>query len=98
MPYAPKTFRPKHAVEQRRVQRSDKKADPFYMSIPWRRLRDVVRAEEPCCRECEKQGRTTPTEHVDHIIPRRTRPDLELVRENLQGICRACHNAKTAVE
>lgn len=98
MPTAPKTFRPKHVATARRVERASKETDPFYYSAAWIRLRDMVRAEEPICRECEKRGRTTLTEQIDHIEPRSKRPDLELVRENLQGLCRGCHNAKTRAE
>lgn len=98
MPTAPKTFSPAHHAEQRRATRAAKRADPFYHSVAWRRLRAIVSAEEPCCRECERQGRTTLTEHIDHILPRTKRPDLELTRNNLQGLCQSCHNVKTKAE
>jgi len=98
MPTAPKTFRPKHAQVAAKVARAAKQTDPFYLSSAWRRLAAVVKAEEPCCRECEKAGRAEPTRLIDHIKPRSQRPDLELVRENLQGLCIGCHNVKTAKE
>ena len=31
--------------------------------------------------------------HVDHIIPRRVRPDLALDTSNLQVLCVTCHNS-----
>jgi 5-methylcytosine-specific restriction enzyme A len=60
---------------------------------PWRRFRDQVLAEEPCCRPCLAQGRTTPSTMVDHIIPKAAGGTD--ARSNLRGICRACHAAKT---
>jgi len=64
----------------------------------WEKLRNLVRREEPLCRECSKHGRIRSTEHIDHIIPVATREDLRLVRENLQGLCSACHVAKTKAD
>ena len=63
---------------------------------PWRRLRDTVIAEQdgvcfaPDCHEL--------IDEVDHRIPRHMRPDLTYVRENLQGLCKAHHDIKTAEE
>lgn len=62
----------------------------------WDRLRLMVLAREPLCRSCMAEGRTTPAEEVDHIIPLRqggTNAD-----GNLQALCRACHARKTATE
>jgi 5-methylcytosine-specific restriction endonuclease McrA len=33
---------------------------------------------------------------VDHILDRRPHPELALDRDNLQPLCRRCHNAKRA--
>jgi 5-methylcytosine-specific restriction endonuclease McrA len=38
------------------------------------------------------------TQAIDHIIPIKLRPDLRLVRSNLQGLCFSHHNAKTRAE
>jgi 5-methylcytosine-specific restriction protein A len=64
----------------------------------WERLRNMVRAEEPLCAECLAAGMVDRATAVDHIIPIRERPDLRLVRENLQGICRRHHAAKSNAE
>ena len=58
----------------------------------WRRLRDLVVAEEP---ECQiRTGRCTgKSETADHVIPVSVRPDLIYVRENLRGACHACNMA-----
>jgi len=65
----------------------------FYNSQAWRRLSRLQLQREPLCAECMKTGRITPAEITDHIQPIRdggTRLDLE----NLQSLCRACHNKK----
>ena len=61
----------------------------------WQLLSRQVLREEPTCRivPC---GR--PSQHADHIIPVRQRPDLRLVRSNVQGLCASHHSAKTARE
>ena len=35
---------------------------------------------------------------MDHIVPRRVRPELELSLENLQALCKRCHSRKTKAE
>ena len=72
--------------------------DSFYKSKAWRRLRALVLSEEPFCRYCSQQGYTTPSVVVDHIQRRRDRPDLALVRDNLQGLCKYHHDAVKARE
>jgi len=70
--------------------RRGKTAERGYDAV-WRRLRLLVLAEEPICRRCQHEF----TADIDHVIPLRVRPDLRLVRSNLQGLCRACHRVKT---
>lgn len=67
----------------------------------WERLRDLVRAEEPYCRECVAEGvydTSAATAQVDHIIRISERPDLRLARRNLQGLCDRHHAAKSSAE
>lgn len=52
--------------------------------------------EEPLCRRCLAEGRTSATEEVDHIIPKAEGGTDE--RENLQGLCEECHRRKTQEE
>lgn len=53
-------------------------------------------ARFPLCVACEKLGRVSAAEQLDHIIP------LHLggsdSAPNLQGLCIPCHAAKTAAE
>jgi 5-methylcytosine-specific restriction endonuclease McrA len=97
MPRRIPTLKPRHQPDSRRLyeRQSPRQTDKdFYRSTRWLRLRDLVRAEEPLCRECRAKGLVVATEAIDHILDRKERPDLALDRENLQGLCKGCHNAK----
>ena len=62
----------------------------------WRKIRDQVLAEEPCCRICAAKGMTTASEEVDHVMPK-SKGGTD-ARANLQGVCNECHKLKTARE
>lgn len=74
--------------------------DPFYTSKRWRTIRKIKLKNNPLCEceACHKLGRKLPANVVDHIIPRRERPDLELSYNNLQSMNASCHNRKSAKE
>lgn len=59
----------------------------------WRRIRAQVLAEQPWCATCGSELAA----EVDHIIPI-TAGGSETDRDNLQGLCRACHKVKTYQE
>lgn len=58
----------------------------------WRRIRLLVLADEPLCRLCAAKGKHTVARHVDHIDG----DSWNRANSNLQPLCIACHNAKTA--
>ena len=60
-------------------------------SRAWRRLRLWVLRREPWCRVCSE-----PATEVDHLLPRKFGGIH--ARQNLQGLCKSCHSAKTARE
>ena len=70
----------------------------FYNSKTWQETRLWVLNNEPLCRSCIKQDRITAAVLVDHIVPLIARPDLRIDRDNLQSLCRECHDIKTAAE
>jgi 5-methylcytosine-specific restriction protein A len=63
--------------------------------VTWRRLRLMQLRKEPLCRMCKADGRITPAVMVDHIIPIEGRDDpRRLDEDNLQSLCRTCHDVK----
>lgn len=60
----------------------------FYQSGAWQKLRAAHIAAHPRCVFCGKPGRK-----VDHVKPRRERPDLALDPRNLQTLCDGDHES-----
>lgn len=58
----------------------------------WLRLSRLCLAEEPLCRHCRELGQRTRATVSDHIVPVQIRPDLRLVRSNVQSLCKPCHD------
>ena len=90
----------KHIAEQRAQQiecqrkhnavRSD--MDKFYDTAAWRRLRREHARMHPLCVECEREGRVTALDVVDHIVPRKIDPRRSLDPTNLRSLCHEHHN------
>lgn len=90
------------ADKERRVreynQGEQRRADiAFYASPRWRKASKwfLSQPENRLCVECKAKGITKLSAQTDHIIPRKERPDLAWEVSNWQGLCRACHTAKT---
>lgn len=75
---------------------SRKEYKGWYSNKPWRILRKKWLFSNPLCVECKKQGILTPADTVDHIIPHRGEWHLFMDPENLQSLCKECHDRKTA--
>lgn len=60
----------------------------------YRRLRAMLFAQEPLCRPCKAKGRTTAATMCDHIVPLAKSGAAHSI-ENLQPICRSCHQDKS---
>ena len=60
----------------------------------WRQIRAQVLAEQPLCLMCERLGRIEPAVDVDHI----DNDSHNQSRDNLQGLCRSHHAAKSFAE
>jgi len=54
----------------------------------------VYLAEHPLCEDCEAKGQISAAVDVHHIRDRRDNPDLALDYDNLQALCKPCHNSK----
>lgn len=75
----------------------DKEAAAFYNSKQWKKVRALaVRRDNGLCVMCLANGRIKAYNVVDHIKPLEHFPLLALVLSNLQCLCHACHNVKTA--
>jgi len=72
----------------------DTTAKQFYRSKAWQALRNQVIGEQPVCNICNDNY----AYEVDHIIPRKDAPHLELERSNCQALCKWCHSIKSASE
>jgi 5-methylcytosine-specific restriction protein A len=66
----------------------------------WRKLREMVLADEPLCSDPfgvhADAGQTVVADEVDHIIPLQN--GGRNIRSNLLPLCKSCHSRKTATE
>lgn len=97
MPVQPPRFRPAGYVPPQpwSTSRTKSRQERGY-GREHERLRKQVLREEPLCRVCHDAGRVTATTRADHIVP--LSQGGRSVRSNYQGLCRDCHDAKTADE
>ena len=83
---------------RRRADEGRARAQAFYNSDAWWRLRTAFLQEHPLCGPHRALGRIHAARELDHIIPVLERWDLRLEWSNLQGLCKQLHNAKTMGE
>lgn len=73
----------------------DHKYAAWYAKPVWRKgIRVLVLARDPICCDCKRYPSTV----VDHIKPHCGNWDLFTDLKNCQGLCKQCHDAKTARE
>lgn len=79
----------------------EKKAEPFYLTPAWQRLRLlIIERSGGWCEQClrdMKAGKTTKprrAEMVHHIKPYKDFPELALDESNLEALCNRCHEQK----
>ena len=71
-------------------------AKPFFRTKTWQRLRHlVIRRDRGRCTLCGRSVLGSGQAHVDHIVSRKKRPDLEHDPDNLRTLCHSCHSHKT---
>ncbi|MDC2815427.1 HNH endonuclease signature motif containing protein [Leuconostoc suionicum] len=79
--------------------RADELDVQWYQSPQWRRLSSQIHVIDLyTCRICGHVQLPNETMVTDHIIPRRTAPELAMTASNLWLLDRTCHNKKTAIE
>ena len=89
---------PVHQKEMDREYNSNRPYKKLYNSSRWQGLRRYVLNKQPLCVECLKAGVVTPATVVDHIEPHKGNVDLFWDENNLQSLCKSCHDRKTAKE
>ena len=103
--YPRKRQRLKHLSDARFVDLAEERRDAieerqtFYGSPEWRAIRtEVIREHGRVCMSCCRHILQDDDLTVDHIRPRSMHPELSLVKDNLQVLCRACNSSKGATE
>lgn len=107
-----KAFKNPDAVNAARLSRADQRkskmerksdrevAKGFYRSWEWKKVRyEALKVHGRRCQCCGWKPGDTKEGHlvVDHILPRRKRPDLQLDLSNLQVLCNDCNMGKSNV-
>jgi 5-methylcytosine-specific restriction protein A len=64
----------------------------LYNKQRWKRLRAWHRQREPLCRTCKARGLVVPAQVVDHIMQHNGDERLFFDPENLQSLCKPCHD------
>lgn len=83
--------RPARLAPGERARVQDK---AFYKLPRWRSLRALKLHTDPLCEVCQRANQITPAQHVHHLKPRKSHPELAFDFDNLESICIPCHNAK----
>lgn len=77
--------------------RRNKKWDRFYQNKTYKKIRDYYMRLHPLCELCLFNGRSVPAEHCHHRVPfgsgstDEEKMKLLLSPDNLQALCRDCH-------
>jgi 5-methylcytosine-specific restriction protein A len=58
----------------------------------WQKLRALVLAQDPLCRDCLERGLVVAATEVDHVVSKAKGGGDELA--NLVGLCKSCHAKK----
>lgn len=64
----------------------------LYKTSRWQRLRALQLKKYPCCALCEKEGYVKGADTVDHVIPHKGDEELFWDDNNLQSLCKQCHD------
>jgi 5-methylcytosine-specific restriction protein A len=90
-----------HELATRKANDATRRArDNEHYDYTWRRLRDAYLRQHPLCEcdDCKRDGRITPAQVVDHIVPVNAAPERRLDWSNLRAMSKRCHDRHTARE
>jgi 5-methylcytosine-specific restriction protein A len=85
---------PEHSKDNRQYDKRRGSSTERGYGARHQRIREVVRREEPLCRECLSNNITTASSEMDHIDGN----SMNTRRDNLQMLCKTCHSRKTIRE
>lgn len=95
---ANKLTRPWHKAEVRlQTPHENRPYQSFYHMAAWTRKSLAFRKDHPLCELCKIEGRITPSEMTDHIVPINQGGD-PWDESNMQALCKRHHNQKSARE
>lgn len=84
-------------AEQRRTAGRERNQEFLHLyGTAWKKARAAFLRENPLCAECQRQGRLTPANTVDHVKAHRGDLTLFWDRSNWEALCRSCHSRVTA--
>lgn len=101
---------PKHTILDKawtdpNPTKRERRHDKFYTTYQWKKLaKEVLMRDAYLCQICSRNGviKIVGIKRrdyaIDHKKPRRLYPELELVKENLETVCKKCHAKKSAIE
>lgn len=64
----------------------------LYDSVRWRKASKLFLSNNPLCVFCERMGRLSSANLVDHIIPHENDYNKFWDQSNWQGLCYTCHS------
>ncbi len=70
----------------------------WYAKPSWKQLRTSMLIQHPLCASCLLTNTYTPSTIVDHIRPHKGDIHLFYDIDNLQTLCKRCHDRKTATD
>ena len=81
----------KMAVRQKRVDDKRGQSQDRGYDWQWRKVRRLKFLSNPLCEWCESKGIIKSAEEIHHIVSIKEAPDKRLEIDNLQSLCKACH-------
>lgn len=84
-------------ADRRKAWTNNEAAVKLYKTQRWRKLRQRYLIDNYECRECRRYGKYAPATVVDHIKPVSMGGEF-WDEDNLQPLCKYCHNSKSARE
>lgn len=78
------------------VSEFKREASRLYGTAAWQKMRLAQLAREPLCKACTARGHIVPATVVDHVRRHGNDVNRFFDANNLQSLCKPCHDHKTA--